>query len=353
MATLADIAKKCGTSTATVSYVINGQGDRRRISPAMQEQILTAADELGYRQREKKPKNEVLTIGVFWPDRNLEHSTINVINGINNALMFENAPVELSIVPFGYNSLIKQSALWSGKKYDAAVIFAPNSADMDILAKKRTKMPTVLMNRTLEGYSAVTTDHSASGKLIAEHAITKGGEDVALISNSIPHIGLDQRNKAIYSVCGSYGIDIGKNMFYCNNNIDDAYELGVRMLRLEKLPKVIICSYDIVAFGLIRAFNEAKVAVGTDVEVLTPSVSYPQLFARATPSITVVDLKLSDIAQRAVRLAIDHATGHIPKPTQIVIPPEIIYRESSPPPSLEQIQKFIERKRRYAVRDNK
>lgn len=353
MATLADIAKKCGTSTATVSYVINGQGDRRRISPAMQEQILSAAEELGYRQKEKAPKSHQLRIGVYWPDRHLEHSILSVITGINNALLFENLLVELNIIPFGYNSLISQSSLWSSKSYDAAIIFAPNSADMEILSKKRAKMPTVLMNRTLEGYSTVTTDYEMSGRLIAEHAITKGGDDIAMISNSIPHVGLDQRNKVIYRVCGSYGVDLSKSIFHCNNSIDDAYELGVRILRQDRLPKVMICSYDLVAYGLIRAFNEANVRVGEDVEVLTPSSSYSQIFSRATPSITVVDLKMAEIAQRAVRLAIDHATGYISKPTQIVIPPEITYRESSPAPSMEQIQHFIERKRRYAVRDKK
>lgn len=351
MVTLSDIAKKCGTSTATVSYVINGQGNLRRISPQMQQQILSAAEELGYRQKEKAPKSDKLRIGVFWPDKNLVHSIVSVINGINNALAFENLPVDLSIIPFGYNTLMQHNMLWSSKCYDAAVIFAPNSADMESLAKKRTKIPTVLMNRTLEGYSSVSTDYNTVGKLIAEQAIAKGGDDIAIISNNIPHLGLDQRNKAIYKVCNSYGVDIAQNVYHCNNSIDDAYELGMRMLLMKKLPRVIICSYDIVSFGLIRAFNEAGIKVGDTVDVLTASISYSQFFSRATPSITVVDLKISDIAQRSVRLAIDLATGQINKPTQIVIPPEIIYRESSPPPSVEQIQKFIERKRKYNVRD--
>ena len=34
MATIYDIAKLCQTSAATVSYVLNGRGDERRISKA-------------------------------------------------------------------------------------------------------------------------------------------------------------------------------------------------------------------------------------------------------------------------------------------------------------------------------
>lgn len=347
MATLSDIAKKCSTSTATVSYVLSGQGDRRRISPEMQEKIQQAAKELGYRQRNPAEKSRPPKICLFWPDKNLETAIANVVTGVNTALLFESSPVELSIIPFGYTPLISQNALWSSKIYDAAVILSPNKADMEALTQRRTKIPTVLINRSIDGYSSVTTDYEEVGRLAAEQAIAKAGDDIALIHNSVPHVGMTLRSQAIYKVCKSYGVHIDENIFYCSNSIDEAYELGIRFLRQKKLPRAIICVYDTVAFGLIRAFNEAGVAVGKDVEVLTTGTSTPQFFARSTPSISVVDLKLTELSQRAVRLAIDLATQRVTAPTNVVIQPELIYRESSPPPSLEQRQKLIERKRKF------
>lgn len=347
MATLADIAKRCSTSTATVSYVINGQGDRRRISPSVQEQIKAVAEELGYRQKASNKPEHALKIGVFWPNKNLETTLTNVIAGINNALLFESGHIELNIVPYGYNSLINQGDLWSSRSYDAAVILFPNSADMQTLTQRHTKMPAVLLNRSLEGYSCVTTDYSEVGRLTAEHAIAKGDDDIVLIHNSVSHIGMNLRSRAVYDVCASYGIKMDEKILYCSNNINEAYELGLRMLREKHLPKVILCMYDTVAFGLVRAFNESGITVGQEVEILTSSTSYPAFFARATPSITVVDMKVAEMTQRAFRLAIDHATGHRTTPIDIIIPPELIYRESSTPPSAEQIKRLIERKRQY------
>lgn len=350
VATLSDIAKKCGTSTATVSYVLSGQGERRRISPAMQEQIKAAAEELHYNQRPSTIKKTAPRIALFWPDKNLETTIANVVNGVNAALLFESSPVELSIVPFGFNSLISQASLWSTKTYDAAVILSPNAADMEALDQRRTKIPTVLINRRLDGYSSVTTDYGEVGRLSAEQAIAKAGDNIVLVHNTSPHMGMNQRSKAIYSTCKSYGVHIDEKILYCSNSIDEAYELGVRLIRMGNIPRMIVCIYDTVAFGLIRAFNEAGIAVGRDVEVLTTSTSTPQFFARATPSITVVDLKLAEISQRAVRLAIDLVTHRIDEPKSIVITPEMIYRESSPRPSMEQIQTLIERKRRFMLR---
>ena len=43
MATIYDVAARCGVSASTVSYVLSGQGDRRRIAPATQARVRAAA----------------------------------------------------------------------------------------------------------------------------------------------------------------------------------------------------------------------------------------------------------------------------------------------------------------------
>ena len=72
MATLKDIAAACGTSIATVSYVLSGLGDERRISAAMQQRVVKAAEELGYDLAAKSRKNRRPAIAVYWPQRNMD-----------------------------------------------------------------------------------------------------------------------------------------------------------------------------------------------------------------------------------------------------------------------------------------
>ncbi|MEI3103391.1 MAG: LacI family DNA-binding transcriptional regulator [Oscillospiraceae bacterium] len=68
MATLSEIAEKCGVSTATVSYVLSGKGEEKRISPAMQELVRTTAEQLGYKQRTAGASAPAQTrVAVFWP----------------------------------------------------------------------------------------------------------------------------------------------------------------------------------------------------------------------------------------------------------------------------------------------
>ena len=93
MATLSEIAEKCGVSTATVSYVLSGKGEEKRISPAMQELVRTTAEQLGYKQRTAGVSAPAQTrVAVFWPQRSIETTLLSVINGVNTAAALTRSP---------------------------------------------------------------------------------------------------------------------------------------------------------------------------------------------------------------------------------------------------------------------
>lgn len=254
----------------------------------------------------------------------------SLINGVNAALVTESIPITTSIHPYERGHLESQEYLWKAGSFDSAMVFSANAADLQALASKRTLVPTVLVSRTLEGYSSVSVDHQEAGELAANHAIQKAGSDIALVLNPSTMLGLNLRGKAILETCKMQGIDLQGQVFFCENLIDDGYELGLRMIREKRIHKVILCVYDMVAFGVMSAFNEAGFSVGSDVEIFSTSGSLSRLFARSTPPMTVVDLKMEEVSQRATRLAVDLATRRIAVPQQVFIHPAMLYRQSSP-----------------------
>ena len=48
MATIKDVAKQAGVSVTTVSIIINGKAEERKISAATQERVAEAMRDLGY-----------------------------------------------------------------------------------------------------------------------------------------------------------------------------------------------------------------------------------------------------------------------------------------------------------------
>ena len=90
MATIYDIAKISGTSAATVSYVLNGRGEEKRISKPTQEKILAAAERLNYRpnptaRQLKTVQNPGIRIAAFWPEFYFEQSMISAMRAIKNS----------------------------------------------------------------------------------------------------------------------------------------------------------------------------------------------------------------------------------------------------------------------------
>lgn len=339
MATLSEIASSCGVSVATVSYVLNGKGDEKRISPAMQEKIISRAAELGYTKI--IPSNpSKLKIALYWPQRNIESTILSVIMGINAAFPPDPSFMSLNICPFESNHLSDLDSLWSGKDFDAAMIVSANSTDLAALSRNPVKKPVVLSGRSLPGYPCVTVDHYEAGKMAALHAICKGGEDIGLVINPASFKGMNMRSDGFLQTCREYGIDASRNVFYCENTVDAGYELGTAMIREKRLPRVITCIYDIVAYGMLRAFVEAGLPVGDGYQILATGSSMPSFFARCSPPMTVIDLRIQELAERGLRLAMDIALKRASSKTEIVLSPNMIYRASSPVPTFEERERL-------------
>jgi DNA-binding LacI/PurR family transcriptional regulator len=330
MATLKDIAKLCETSTATVSYVLSGMGDERRISAAMQEKVKSVANELGYSHTPRMQDNHLPKITIYWPQKHLEMMISPIISGLNSALFMSSSAVEVNFQPYEQDFLSAQKHLWRAGSSDAAVIISASAHDMEVLQRKKPAMPTVLMNRRIEGYSSVSIDQQEAGIMAARHAVSRAGDDILLVMPSVNLYGTNLRGKAICEACRSYGVDLTHNIVYCSTDIEDGYSMGQRLVMENRLHKVIICLFDVAAIGITSALVEAGVKIGKDVEIISMNSSYQQLITRMYSGLTVVDLRLEEISTKAINLAIDFATKKITEPQEVVLHPQMIYRKSSP-----------------------
>lgn len=338
MATIYEIAKRCGVSAPTVSYVLNGQGDTRRIAAATQKKIRLAAEEMGYpRIRAKTLKNPAPdrppAIAVYWPQQDFEMCMPPIIEGINAALSAELSPIDLSIHTYDLGHLCAQDHIVKDRESDVILIIAGSRADMNYLRENPPSVPTVLLNRDLPGYSSVSVDHQEAGRLAAIHAMRCGKDSISLVLNPNAHYALTSRGQYIIDTCQENHVDLAKNVHYCENRIDDGYELGWELIRKNKLSKVIVCAYDMVGLGIISALNEASIQVGEEVQVLAISTGPQRLFARSFPPMTVVDLRLQETTERALTVAIGLAIKRLTPPQKLVIQPTLVYRQSCPIPS--------------------
>ncbi len=331
MATMADIARLCNTSSATVSYVLNGRGDKHKISEKMQEKIINCANELGY-TKFKNPSTTTSNtrIAVCWPYKYVDTTISSVLIGMSNAMYDSLEAVDLILKPFPVDNLKSLEDIFTGKSADGVVIMAPGEGDIEFLSDNPSNIPVVFINRELENYSSVNFDNDEVCRLAVKHSIHKAGDDISLVLNPAPIHGFSHRSKTMIKMFEEEGIDVSNNTFYSNNSIKDGYNLGKAMIKSGRLSKIIICVYDMVALGIVNALNDSNIKIGKDVEIIATSTGMQSLFRYSSPSMTVVDLKLDEVAIKSVNLAISLATKRIVGPQTLTISPELIYRSSSP-----------------------
>ena len=102
MATIKDVAREAGVSVTTVSIVINGKTEERRISPVTRDKVLAAMNALGYqpnlsarRLRSNDVKKPV--IAFFWPVDYRINILASFLNYIQKELHTQNLDCELVI----------------------------------------------------------------------------------------------------------------------------------------------------------------------------------------------------------------------------------------------------------------
>ncbi len=334
MATLSDIAKHCGTSLATTSYVLGGNGDKHKISQNTQQRILNAAEELGYQRKQPKQKSQIITecmrISVFYPNNQLEATIAETIGAIGRTVRDEIIPIDLTIKLFEQGQINLAKDFWNGNLTDAAVVVSASESDLEYLSSAAPKIPIVLVNKEFEGLSSVTNSNELIAQMAISHALRNGEEDIVLVSNAESFLSIKKRVESMLIICEQKGINMENKVYSCRNSADDGYELGQELIRKNKLPKVIICVHDMVGFGIISALNEGGIKVGTDVQVIATSSGLSSIFARSYPSMTVIDLKAAELMSKSIRLAAELARKTVISPQRQEIMPEIIYRMSSP-----------------------
>lgn len=331
MATISDIAKHCKLSSATVSYVLSGKGEERRIPLETQTLVLEAADKLGYkRSNTNGNKKKNLQIAFYWQNEGFELVTSNIFQAISRVVSFEHININVIIRPYNVGHLCDDEFLFSSNHYDGAILTGINGEDIHYLTNHIPKIPIVVINRDIPGFSSVSIDNDATGRMAALHALQVGGKDIAAVFNPASYTCMTHRGKAFLETCNENGVDLSDSIYYCSNQIDSGYAIGQEMILKNAVKKVIFCNLDVVALGLLSAFYEAGITVGKDVQVFSASNGPSRLMARSIPPLTVVDMKMEETVERSLRMMIAILTQNIKGEQKQVIHPTMIYRQSSP-----------------------
>ncbi len=154
--TLEDVAKACGVSKATASYVLNNKPASFGLSAATVRRVLEVSRELNYRpdlvaRLLESQKRNVLKICVFspWLHSQFSDFMVQISAAVEAAMHEQKLSVEYRLYKSGELKKVLKSSL--NRKYDACIISGTNESDNQFLIKRADELSNViLLNRNLE-----------------------------------------------------------------------------------------------------------------------------------------------------------------------------------------------------------
>lgn len=328
---LKELAEHLGLAPATVSLVMNGAAVADTIAPDTRKMILAAARKLHYRPnffaRCLRTKRS-FTIGVIVPELS-EGYNVSVLSGIEDHLLQEGYFYFVASHRFQQDLIDEYTELFLHRSVDGLIaVNTPWHRRLDI------PVATVSSHHSIEGVTRIVVDHNRAAEIALRYLMDLGHRKIAFIKGQAFVPDTEVRWKAIVETANRIGLPISSKLV---GQIEEnspsphlGYRVTQRLLATGEPFTALFAFNDISAMGAIRALYECGRSVPDDVSVIgfddIESASYQ------TRSLTTVRQPLKEMgrlaAENVLRRA-QSADGKDPGPTEIIVVPELVERETT------------------------
>ena len=329
LSTIADVAKRAGVSTVTVSRVINGA---KNVSLPTREKVERAINELHYvpsvAARSLRSKR-TQALALLVPDITNPFWT-TVARGVEDAAQSGGYSVLLCNTD---ENIVKQENYINviiSQRVDG-VIIAPYHSNASELKKLRDReIPTVAIDRRLDGWDidTVTGDSVAGSHALVRHLINLGYRRIAIISGPRETSSAEDR---VHGYClaleeASIPVEpelIRRGEFKCSSG----EALTLALLEEDLHPTAIFATNNSIAMGVIQTVNQLGLHIPQDLALVSfDDIPY---LSDVFPFLTVAVQPAYEMGFQAAQLLLSRLAGGNTSPARhLVLPIQLIIRRS-------------------------
>lgn len=330
--TVADVAKKAGVSTATVSRVIN---TKDKVSERTKQIVLEAIEELDFviKTDDELYDQDSKTILVFVTElRN--PFFVPVIDGIQNSSHKHGYDLLLLQTKELYKDFSDYESVLKSQRF-AGVIFLSSvtSKQLEIITEKLTyRLPIVLCSEYIEDAEIpyVCIDDVSSMEKATQYALSIGREKIAFLNTSNKQSYSRRREKGFRNIMKKNNIPINEEYIIHLSSVtyNLAYTNAIHLLSLPTPPDIILCVSDVFGVAAINAAKKLGLKVPEDVAVI--GFDNIDLSTMVSPTLTTIDQPTYLLGYQASELLMEKIySPNIPN-KKLYLETELIVRESTP-----------------------
>jgi LacI family transcriptional regulator len=334
-ATIKDVARKAGVSTATVSFVLN-QNPKEAISETVRARVLEAARALSYHPSaaaaalaRRRVQNVAL---VFYKDDDTITNPFYsfVVQGAIKEALERNYDLLFSYVDStyaGYQNLPKIVR----EKNAGGVLFMRRVEPRMVEDIQALGIPVVAVDEVprMEGVNSVQIDNRKGGMLAASHLLDLGHERLAMCVPKRPARSIEERLEGFRAAFDKFERPFSRSLHVAQAEtltFRDGYETTRHMIEKQKLT-AIFCANDEMAAGALRAAHEMGLEVPRDFSV----IGFDDIVMSnyTDPPLTTIKVVREHMGRRAMTRLIE-LVERTDKLVKVEIAPvELVLREST------------------------
>ncbi len=325
------LADYLGLCPATVSVVLNNVPGRS-IPQETRERVRAAARKFNYQPSllaRSLRKRRTFTVGVLVPELSDGYHTL-VMSGIGDHLMREGYFYFSAHHRHKPDLVDEYPRLLMGRGAEGII-----AIDTALLHELPLPVVAVAGHKKIPGVTNVVLDHHRAAELSLRHLYELGHRHLAFMRGQPFSSDSDDRWRSIVTVAKELGLEIHPELTIQLEKDLTSPELGypvVQQLLQHRMRFTAIVSFnDIAAIGAIRALRDANLRVPEDVSVI--GFDDINVAAYHTPRLTTIRQPLHDMGEIAARILLQRLQGFKNYPEEFAVPPELIIRETTVPPS--------------------
>ena len=326
--TLLDVAADAGVSRATVSLVL-------RNSPLVAEEtrrrVLESFRRLNYvynRGAASLRTQRSDAVGVIIPDL-ANPFFAELASGVEAQLDHDNY---VSMLGSSADTLTKQDrflATMQEHGVDGILLCAARGTLPETIRRLAQTIPLVLVIRD-QGYANVDYVGPANmtgAEIGIEHLLAHGHRQIAFIGGVPDSSPRRERQQGYENALRRAGIPVDRRLVvHTPVTRNGGRQAILDLLQLEQPPTAALCYSDVIAFGVMLGLQASGLAPGKEFAVIgSDDISEASLWQPALTTVAIYPRRVGEIAARRL---LERINNHEIAPARMILPVELVIRES-------------------------
>lgn len=328
-----DIARELRVSATTVSFVLNGKAEEKKISSAMVERVMAYVEKIGYRpnliaQSLRTGKSKI--IGMLVED--ISDPFFSSIARIVEENLYK---LDYKIFHSSTNNKTERAKdliqIFRERQVDGYIIAPAPGLEEEIQELLNESKPVILFDRYFPELNTtnVVIDNMGGAYNATQHLIQNGFRDIAFITLNSDQVQMADRMKGYKKSMTKNKLTQYVLRIDYNLEPEKVSEMMKTFLKKNKTIDAVFFATNYLAVGGMKVIKDMGLKVPENIGVV--GFDDNSNFALFSPSITAVAQPVEEISKQTVQQLIHALPGeeNVVKRNTIVLPTDLIIRESS------------------------